>query len=126
MLYNYYWDKDSKKLTSHVFSNIMYGITKVMDQYIHRGLIREINMENAVLMVSNHEEKPVMVILITSRKSQIVRNALDKFCSAFCDTYPINSHTICRLDTFKDADKLIREYFSFIPVYNSSSKINPL
>ena len=124
LLYNYYWDKASKKSKSNFFSNVMFAITKAMDEYIDRGLIREISMDNAVLTISSHEEKPVMAILVTSRRSQILRNALDTFCAAFGDSFPINSDSICRPDVFKDADKFIREYFSFIPFNNSFSKEN--
>ena len=117
-LYKYDFEKNAKNIDQMLFSGMMQGISTILSEAVHRGTVKEINLSQGRLIIHAKEDSNVIFVLLTTKSSYMLTEALVNFASKFIEKYGEFLKDLNVVDHFRDADNLIKEYFSFIPSYD--------
>ena len=113
-LFEYTWDTSIKWNTS-LFTGLFHGITSLTQETLQQGKLKEINLENGVMLVENPKNSPIYSILISTRSSRYLRRSLESFTGRFIKRYPEAERRIQNLQTFKTATDLLMDSFPYVP-----------
>lgn len=119
-LFNYTWRTGEVLVDDDLFSGMIHGISQLFEETLHRGIIKEINLAQAVLILQREEETSVASILISTKSSKSLKNALVSFHKKFIEQF---SQQLKIFGTggdtsyFKNASELVLQCFPFIPEY---------
>lgn len=118
-LYSYNWQAHgtSQIMSDVVFSNVMYGINVILQQMVHKGVINEIHMEQGIVLLQRIPNSPLAFLLVTTKVSKILRNALVKFSEMFVRAYPADYDSVINVQQFDSAKTLLNTCFPFVPDY---------
>ncbi len=114
-LYKHSWRQgdDLIKINPQVFSSLFHGIELFVEDTVHRGVIQEINVEKAILIMGHY--KSTSCVLITSKTSLVLRRALNSFCLKFWHKFSDIINDPSKLSQFESTKVLVEECFAFIP-----------
>jgi hypothetical protein len=111
-VFTYDWDKNV--VNEDLFSGFMMGISAFVKETLGKGSLKEINVDEAVLLIEKDDNANLIHIIVSSTSSQALRNGLSNFSSSFFERYHkiIDSPDITPFHTAKE---LVEKYFSFVP-----------
>jgi len=97
---------------------MLTGISGILQESLNRGNIREIHLEEAILILKTTDQFPIVLVLVTSNSSRILLEALEMFTKRFISEYSqhLDSSIVNRV-VFQQASQLVNECFPFIPEY---------
>ncbi|MHA1385360.1 MAG: hypothetical protein ACTSR3_16530 [Candidatus Helarchaeota archaeon] len=104
------------KMDSMLFSGMMHALNKFTEGSMQKK-IREIHLDEAILIMNRSSELPLVCVLIASRSSQLLRDALSSFANKFYKNYSSLISKKVKHEIFEDASKLVEEFFPFIPLF---------
>ncbi len=114
------WSKSADLAYEDLFSGMLLGITALMNESLNKGNIREIHLEQGILLIKESLEFPIAFVLISNKSSSVLRGALsifaDKFIKQFDSSFSNLNLNIT--SEFKAASTLVDECFKFIPEYD--------
>ena len=115
-LFKYDW-AELKAVDENIFSMVLQAVGSILDEVLKRGEIREIKMDQAVLLIQHDRNSPVASVLVTSKSSKSLRYGLKKFNREFIETFQSQFDQLYEVSRFKDAKKIVDHIFDFVPEY---------
>jgi hypothetical protein len=114
-LFSHDWVKDDKIAQDALFSGMLQGIAMILDESVQKGAVREILLENGVLVLQRTYKFSVACVLVATKSSQTLRHALDEFAENFYDRYSEFFDNPSEVSRFTSAIELVDEHFGFVP-----------
>ncbi|MFX0100256.1 MAG: hypothetical protein ACFFCS_11795 [Candidatus Hodarchaeota archaeon] len=114
-LFNHVWSKRDDLINDSLFSSMLQGIGMILNEAVKQGDVEEIRLKNATLILKRSENVPAACVLVTTKSSKILRDALNGFASKFFKKFEEvigKTHEVSKFDV---ADEIIAECFPFIP-----------
>ena len=115
-LFKYDW-AELKAVDENIFSMVLQAVGSILDEVLKKGEIREIKMDQAVLLIQHERNSPVASVLVTSKSSKSLKYGLKKFNSEFIETFQSQFDGLYEVSRFRDAKKIVEHIFDFVPVY---------
>jgi len=116
-LFKYDW-AELKSVDENIFSMVLQAVGTILDEVLKKGEIREIIMDQAVLLIQHDKNFPVASVLVSSKSSKSLKYGLKKFNSEFIETFQSQFDGIYEVSRFKDAKKIVEHIFDFVPEYS--------
>ena len=115
-LFKYDW-AELKAVDDNIFSMVLQAVGSILNEVLKKGEIREIKMDQAILLIQHEKNTPVASVLVTSKSSKSLKYGLKKFNSEFIETFQSQFDRLYEVSRFRDAKKIVERIFDFIPVY---------
>ena len=116
-LFTHIWNQ-TKDLEDNLFSGMLHGIGQFVQETLQSGNMREITLDKAILILKRSQKHPVVCVLVTTKSTKSLRNALDKFAEKFFNKFAGQFSEQVNIEKkFAPAKELVEECFSFVPVY---------
>ncbi|MHA1646668.1 MAG: hypothetical protein ACTSVL_03760 [Promethearchaeota archaeon] len=114
-IFTYKWNIIENDFSETIFSGLIKAMCTVFETTIHKGDIKEIHLEHAIIYLEFAKFQPIVAVLISNKPSASLKRALKAFSlklflSRFKD-YKFSE----QLDDFKDIQTIVEKYFSFVP-----------
>ncbi len=117
--YSYTWD-NTGLADSYLFSGAIHGIIAILTESLHKGIVKEIILEQGSLILKEAEEGyPLAFVLITSKTSSILHQSLANFSTIITATIP--KEKINELVTTGPTDifeELVEKAFPYVVSYD--------
>ena len=117
-IFTHSWSKTDDLVDPQLFSGMLQGVGSIFSESLKRGNIRDINFDEATLIIRRSEEYPVACVLLTTKFSKTLRQALDSFAQEFFQEYSPYFTTPSKINQFDGATTLIDKHFAFVPYYD--------
>ncbi|MFW9914813.1 MAG: hypothetical protein ACFFGZ_04295 [Candidatus Thorarchaeota archaeon] len=114
-LFTYTWSKKEEMLDDVLFSGMIGGLSHFTTEALRKGDIREIHLDQAILILERHKEHPVFFVLVTSKPSPSLKSALTSFAERFSKEF---SFVVFDTDVYEGASDIILNCFPFVPEYD--------
>ena len=116
-LFHHTWDRHQPQNMKNLFSSVIQGIIKFSTTVINRGSVKEIHLDQGVILIYQKAEYPLIFVLIADQPSPVLMRALKTFADDFISAKSQNLTEIHDTHQFIDAEKFIKTNFSFLPEY---------
>jgi len=113
-MYMHNWESLSDDLNDGIFSDLLHAISAILNESLHQGNVKEIHLDNGILILHQCENPSIVVVLIASKSSKILRVALENFGKMFLAKYPNCATNYEKVSQFNEADLIVKECFPFI------------
>jgi len=117
-LYTHEWGDPDTTMDVQIFSGIIKITGDILNKSLNSGEVREIKLDNAILMFKKCEVFPISCVLISTKSSRTLKNSFKRFGDHFFNEYTPFFSKIYDLKNFESTHNLIREHFQFIPEFN--------
>ncbi|MFX0098433.1 MAG: hypothetical protein ACFFCS_02555 [Candidatus Hodarchaeota archaeon] len=118
-MFTHDWSQKDNLANEHLYAGMLQGVSLIIKESLHRGEVRDIHMDKAVLMIERNVETPIACVLVATKASRVIRDGLSLFAKRFYKEYSQyldkRPHDMSKFDS---ATKLIEECFPFIPKYD--------
>ncbi|MFX1511776.1 MAG: hypothetical protein ACFFCQ_04255 [Promethearchaeota archaeon] len=115
-LYTHSWSKKVELIDDTVFSGMISGLSSFINIALGKGNVREIHLDQAILLLERIGQFPVAFVLFASKSSPSLRNALNLFAERFTKEFSQHySAKIVDADKYKTAADLVLSCFPFVP-----------
>jgi hypothetical protein len=114
-LYTYNWLKEETDVDKNLISGMVQGISLILKQSQKRGNVREINLDEGVMIIHRSEEFDIACVLISSKSSRALREGLELFAKRFYNKFSEDFKESWSSSKFEGAKLIIDDCFSFIP-----------
>ncbi len=122
-LFDHDWSES--EVNEIVFAGFMNAVQLMSEEFVGRGRVLDIQLEEGVILV--HESEYITVGLVTSKSSKIVRSALTGFTNDFEETFLKQLKVKnTNMEEYETAYQLIKRYFSNFPSRLIHSEKQPL
>nr|MDO8117734.1 hypothetical protein [Candidatus Sigynarchaeota archaeon] len=111
------WSKENKVIDEDLFSGILNGMSLIVNESIQKGRVQEIKMERGVLLINHDNVHTIAFVIIASKSSQLLNQALGAFRRHFVQKFGSNLEKREPTTVFDSAIDLVKEYFVFIPQF---------
>jgi hypothetical protein len=119
-LFKHDWAKVGK-LEENMFSMMLQAIGSVLDDILKKGEVQEIQMDRAVLLIHHDKTHSIASILIASKSSKSLKDALKKFNENFITVFSSNLDEERKVGSFKESQEIVDKIFDFVPNYKEVS-----
>jgi len=117
-LYSYTWSKATEIVNDTLFSGMLHAISGILNEALHGGDIEEIKLTREVILLRRSAEYPVACILVATKSTPSLRNALRAFAGSFFERFSQCFANMNNVSQFSTAAELVENYFSFIPSHD--------
>jgi len=122
-LFDHDWSES--KITEKIFTGFINAVQLMSEEVMNIGGLLDINLQKGILLV--HESDNLIVGLVSSKSSKLLRNSVVKFTRDFESKFKIQlENSIYDMDKYETASELIEKYFSNFPLHVISSRKQPL
>nr|MDO8111150.1 hypothetical protein [Candidatus Sigynarchaeota archaeon] len=113
-LYTYNWVRRDVPLSEDLFSSMFSGISIILNESVQQGNIREIQLDKAkLIMKQSGAPFNVVFVLIASKSTKALRNALDSFATKFLSRFSNEIGKDNEKSKYSTSIEFIRECFPF-------------
>ncbi|MFX0101310.1 MAG: hypothetical protein ACFFCS_17180 [Candidatus Hodarchaeota archaeon] len=99
-----------------LFSGMLHGVNLIMKESLNKGMATNIMLENGILILKKSTTYQTACVLVASKASRSLRNALDMFANEFFTTYgELLKSSPREVSAFDGAVEIMRKCFGFIP-----------
>ncbi|MHA2036145.1 MAG: hypothetical protein ACW972_11010 [Promethearchaeota archaeon] len=116
-LFKHDW-AELRDIDENFFTMMLQAISSVLNELLHKGEVREVQTDKAVLLVQHNLQYPIASVVIASKSCKSLRYGLrefnDQFVSKYSTDIETNYHNVSRFD---DATTLVKNVFDFVPEY---------
>ena len=116
-VFSHDWDKKEGLMNDTLFSSLLQAISTILNEAIRKGNVKEIYLDEAVVILKRSQKYPVAYVLIASKSSKTLRHALDSFADKFDTRFSKFFSDMSNLEVFLPAYEIIHECFPFVPEY---------
>jgi hypothetical protein len=113
-LYRYDW-ADIGRVEENIFSMFLQAVGNILDEILKKGIVREIQMDRAILLIEHDNNYPFASVLVTSKSTKSLRYALQTFHEEFISNYYTDDYNYNEVSKFNDAEKIVGKVFDFVP-----------
>jgi hypothetical protein len=113
-LYRYDW-ADIGSVEENIFSMFLQAVGSILDEILKKGVVREIQMDRAILLIQHDKINPIASVLVTSKSTKSLRDGLRTFNDEFISSFYTDNIELHEVSKFNDASKLVKEIFDFVP-----------
>ena len=117
-VFSHDWDEKEGLMNDTLFSSLLQAISTILNEAIRKGNVKEIYLDEAVVILKRSQKYPVAYVLITSKSSKTLRHALDSFADKFDTRFSKFFSDMSNLEVFLPAYEIIHECFPFVPEYD--------
>ena len=117
-VFSHDWDRKEGLMDDTLFSSLLQAISTILNEAIRKGNVKEIYLDEAVVILKRSQKYPVAYVLITSKSSKSLRHALDSFADKFDTRFSKYFSDMSNLEVFLPAYEFIHECFPFVPEYD--------
>ncbi len=117
-IFSHDWDKKEGLMNDSLFSSLLQAISAILNEAIRKGNVREIYLDEAVIILKRSKKYPVAYVLITSKSSKTLRHALDSFAEKFDTRFSKYFTDMSNLEVYLPAYEIIHDCFPFVPEYD--------
>lgn len=115
-LYTYNWlKKEDAEVDKNLISGMVQGISLILKQSLKRGNVREISLDEGIMIIHRSKEYDIACVLISSKSSRALREGLGEFAERFYSTFSDAFKESWSTSKFDDATVIVDDCFSFIP-----------
>ncbi len=111
------WSKEEELIDEDLFSSILHGMGLIVNESIQKGHVQEIKMERGVLLISHGNVLPIAFVIIASKSSQVLNQALGAFRRKFVQRFESSLGGKEKTADFEAAEELVTVCFPFIPQF---------
>ncbi|MBY9008670.1 MAG: hypothetical protein KGD74_02235 [Candidatus Lokiarchaeota archaeon] len=115
LLFSHNWTAAKEVKGDHLVSAMFQGIILILRESLGKGDIREINLENAIVIAQKSSTYPVFYILIATRTSKSLKNSLNSFIKHFEIKFSSILDNPINYAKFSAATEIILDIFSHLP-----------
>ena len=121
-LFSHYWVPEEDDPSREVlFGGMMTGISGILKESLRHGNIREITLEQSILLINYNEETLLTFLLVTSKISKSLVGALSLFAHQFQEEFKeFVSLQDISTKKFIPAKDIVVRCFPFLPTYGKS------
>ena len=114
-MYSYKWESEHHQIApdGDLFTSMIHGVSLLMKESVNRGKIREIRLDEGILMLYHHEKYPIAVVLIATRYTRFLQECLKQFLDSFIEQNEVRFQNMFETSQFLETEKLVDQYFSF-------------
>ena len=114
-LYSYKWESEGQQIAADgdLFTSMIHGVSLLMKESVNRGKIRDIRLDDGILMLYHHEKYPIAVVLIATRYTRFLQECLKQFLDSFIEQNESKLQNVYEISQFIGSEKLVDQYFSF-------------
>jgi hypothetical protein len=115
-LFSHTWLAGNLMADDDLFSGALQGISLIVNESVGRGHVREIHMDEGIMILHILENTSIVCILVATNSSRILRISLARFGERFARDYGryfVNTSNAINVAPFKTASDLIPQYFPF-------------
>jgi hypothetical protein len=119
-LYNHDWARRDDLIHEDLFSSMLSGISMILNESVRKGNIREIQLDNARLLLERSDEYSIAFVLITTHPTKTLRNALVVFAKRFTTRYAdvlSEQGKDIEIGKFRSTIELVHDCFPFAVEY---------
>lgn len=117
-LFTHNWESGTTEIDPLLFSGMMHAIGQFIRESLNKGNVREIHLDEAILILKRSNQFPVVCVLVSTNSSKILRETLNYFAEQFFNKFSQYFSNPNNLDNFITTSDLILEYFPFVPEYD--------
>ncbi|MFX0102709.1 MAG: hypothetical protein ACFFCS_24290 [Candidatus Hodarchaeota archaeon] len=119
LLYSHTWSRREDLINDELFSSMLQGISLILNESVKKGNVCEIHLDQAILILHRSEDYPVACVLVSSKSSRSLRDALESFAGKFYSRFSRElEKSLPETSKFAATNELILDCFSFIPKYD--------
>ncbi|MBN2153418.1 MAG: hypothetical protein JW839_18330 [Candidatus Lokiarchaeota archaeon] len=111
------WSKEGQLIDEDLFSGILHGMGMIVNESIQKGNVQEITMERGVLLISHDNVNPIAFVIIASKSSQVLKQALAAFRRKYVREFEGRIGSMLAAGDLEAAADLVRKSFPFIPQF---------
>ncbi|MHA1732292.1 MAG: hypothetical protein ACTSU5_10125 [Promethearchaeota archaeon] len=106
-----------------LFTGAFQSICAIFDETLGRGLVQEVKFESGILILQSVEDFPVAFILITSKSTPVLRNALKQFAIEFAKRFSgvVKGGLANEIGQFGVAVDIVGDAFPFVVQYDGKN-----
>jgi hypothetical protein len=117
-IYSYTWSEKEEISDASLFSGMMHAINQFVQESLGKGIVSEIHLEEAILILRKSEKHPIICVLVANKSSKTLRDALNSFTERFLKDYSQFLTDTIDEEKFKTASNLVLDCFPFVPEYD--------
>ncbi|MEX2680092.1 MAG: hypothetical protein Q6373_000700 [Candidatus Sigynarchaeota archaeon] len=111
------WFKEGNVIDENLLTGILHGISMIVNESIQKGNVQELKMERGVLLINHDNVHTLAFVIIASRSSLVLNQALAAFRRKFVERFGSNLDMKQSSNGYESAKNLVKESFPFIPQY---------
>jgi len=114
-LFSYKWETEGQQIAADgdLFTSMIHGVSLLMKESVNRGKIREIRLDDGILMLYHHTKYPIAVVLVATRYTRFLQECLIQFLDTFVEQNEKKFDNLFETSQFLRSDVLVDQYFSF-------------
>ncbi len=113
-LFTYNWE-ESDETEMVLFSSALKAISSILDESLKKGLVKEIILDRALLIIHQSENSRIIYALVASKSNEILRHGLALFDSLFQQSFGQEiGENISLVSQFEQAVTLTERAFPFV------------
>ncbi len=116
-LFSYNWIEKEETVEDIQFTAMISSVSKFIEEIVQKGGVRELYLEKATLILDTHSDSPVSAVILTNKSNKTLKNALSRFSRDFFQDYSKYFSASIDTEQYKNAYKLVKEHFPFVPEY---------
>jgi len=117
-LFTHTWNTGDVLADETLDAAMLQAINLFVKESLGKGDLKEVHVSDAVILVKQFEDFPVVSVVIATKPSRTLREGLDIFAKRFCEEYKEHIGKPVDQTMFADAKKLIKEGFPYVPEFN--------
>jgi hypothetical protein len=112
-IFSHTWRAGSRMADEDLFSGALQGISLIVRETVGRGRVREIHMDEGIMILHTLEGTSIACILVATSSSRTLRISLARFGEQFAREYGRFFANTTNIAPFQAASSLIPQYFPF-------------
>jgi len=114
-IFDHVWATGQQMPEDGLYGGMLQGISTILQESIGKGNVQEIRLQQATLILNYDEQSRLAFVLISTKPTKTLRQAIDYFTSRFFERFGIVEFNGGDVTRFDDAEELVKECFAFIP-----------
>lgn len=118
-LFSHDWIKSRQLIDNVLFSGMIQGLCGIMRESLKRGEVKEVHMDNAILLMQRSKKFPLISVLVADKSNRSLRRALNEYSQDFDNRFGEDFKKFQgNVAVFDKAIELVHDNFPYIPNYD--------
>ncbi len=114
-IFTHTWGSSEDQFDDSLFSGMLQGISLLLKETLDRGNLREITMDEGIMILQRSQTTHIACVLVATRSSHTLRDGLRLFSEKFYAQFKEHLADAHELSRFKPASKIVADCFPFLP-----------